>query len=80
MNKYSDYVGIDFPPKILEYLKVKFEIKGEENLPEDGRCIFVTNHPFGIIDGLIVLSVVGKRYGKLRIISNDYLKYFKNLL
>jgi len=75
----SDYVGVDFPPKVLEYLKVKFDIRGEENLPEDGRCIFVTNHPFGLIDGLIVLSIVGNQYGKLRIISNDYLKYVKNL-
>ena len=75
----SDYVGIDFPPKVLEYLKVKFDVEGEDNLPENGRCIFVTNHPFGLIDGLIVLTVVGKRYGSLRIISNDYLKYVKNL-
>jgi len=56
----SEYAGIDFPPKVLEYLKVKFEIIGDENLPEDGRCIFVTNHPYGLIDGLIVLTVVGK--------------------
>ncbi|MCD4746918.1 MAG: 1-acyl-sn-glycerol-3-phosphate acyltransferase [Bacteroidales bacterium] len=75
----SDYVGVDFPPKVLEYFNVKVDITGESNLPINGKCIFVSNHPFGLIDGLIILSIVGKRYGDLRIISNDYLKYVKNL-
>ena len=75
----SDYVGVDFPPKVLEYLNVKVDITGESNLPINGNCIFVSNHPFGLIDGLIILSIVGKKYGDLRIISNDYLKYVKNL-
>ena len=75
----SDYVGIDFPPKVLEYLNIKIKIKGKENLPNNGKCFFVANHPFGFIDGLILFSIVGEKYGDLRMISNDSLKYIDNL-
>ena len=75
----SDYVGIDFPPKVLEYLNIKIKIKGKENLPNNGKCFFVANHPFGFIDGLILFSIVGEKYGDLRMISNNSLKYIDNL-
>ncbi len=75
----ADYVGVDFPPKVLEYLNVKIDIIGERNLPENGRCIFVANHPFGFLDGLVLFSVIGKEYGDLRMIANDDLGYIDNL-
>ena len=75
----SDYIGVTFPPKVIEYLNIKIKIKGKENLPDNGKCFFVANHPFGFIDGLILLSIVGEKYGDLRMISNDSLKYIDNL-
>jgi len=75
----AEYVGVDFPPKVLEYLNVKIDIIGELNLPKDGRCIFVANHPFGFLDGLVLFSIVGKKYGDLRMITNDDLGYIDNL-
>ncbi len=75
----SDYIGVTFPPKVLKYLNIKIKIKGKENLPDNGKCFFVANHPFGFIDGLILFSIVGEKYGDLRMISNDSLKYIDNL-
>ena len=75
----ADYVGVDFPPKVLEYLNVKTKITGEWNLPKDGRCIFVANHPFGFLDGLVLFSIIGKEYGDLRMITNDDLGRIDNL-
>ncbi len=71
LNKYADYEGIDFLPKIIEELNLKIIIEGKENLPEDGRCFFVANHPFGFIDGLILTNIVGSKYGELRAIGNE---------
>ena len=75
----AEYVGVDFPPKVLEYLNVKIDITEEQNLPENGRCIFVANHPFGFLDGLALYTIVGEKYGDLRMISNDSLSYIDNL-
>ena len=38
-------VGVDFLEACMEFLDAKVEIKGLENLPENGKCTFVSNHP-----------------------------------
>ena len=35
-------VGVDFLEACMEFLDAKVEIKGLENLPENGKCTFVT--------------------------------------
>ncbi|RLD50651.1 MAG: glycerol acyltransferase [Bacteroidetes bacterium] len=79
INKYSDYEGVDFLPKVIEELNLKIEIEGKENLPDNGKCFFVANHPFGLIDGIILTNTVGEKYGKLKAIGNDAFKYIPNL-
>jgi len=71
LAKYSGSVGVDFLPKILEELNIVVEIKGFENLPKDGRCFFVANHPFGFADGLVLTSIVTKKYGMIKSIGNE---------
>ncbi len=71
LNKYSEYSGAEFLPKICEEFNLKLEIEGKENLPENGKCFFVANHPFGIIDGLILTHTVSQKYGTLKAIAND---------
>ena len=45
-------VGVDFLEACMEFLDAKVEIKGLENLPENGKCTFVSNHPLGGQDGV----------------------------
>ena len=78
-NKNSDYDGIDFMKKFLEELNIKIEIEGQENLPENGKCFFVANHPFGLLDGLILTNIVGNKYKQLKIIGNEVLMFIPNL-
>ena len=79
INKYSDYEGVDFLPKVIEELNLKIEIEGKENLPDNGKCFFVANHPFGLIDGIILTNTVGEKYGKLKAIGNEAFKFVPNL-
>lgn len=72
LTKYSHYEGIEFLSKIIEELNIKVEIDGIDNLPENGKCFFVANHPFGFIDGLILTYTIGKKYGDFRAIGNEY--------
>ncbi|MDY0279868.1 MAG: glycerol acyltransferase [Salinivirgaceae bacterium] len=71
INKYIDYVGIDFQPKIIEEFNLKIDVQGVGNLPESSRGFFASNHPFGILDGLILTYFVGQKYGDLKAIGND---------
>ncbi len=79
LTKYSDRIGVDFLPAMLEEFNLTLEIEGKENLPEDGRCIFVANHPFGIIDGLVITHTVSQKYGTVKGIGNDAFMFIPNL-
>ena len=79
IDKYHEYNGVDFLPKIIEELNIKIEIDAIENLPENGKCFFVANHLFGLLDGLIITSIVGNKYGQLKAIGNDAFMFVPNL-
>lgn len=71
LNKHSDSEGREFLIKIIEEYNIKIEVEGLENLPENGKCFFVANHPFGLLDGLILTYIVSGKYGSLKAIAND---------
>jgi putative hemolysin len=71
IDTYSAYEGVDLLPKLIEEFNIKIELEGKENLPDNGRCVFVANHPFGLLDGLILTNIVGEKYGNLKAIGNE---------
>lgn len=78
--RYGDRKGLDFSDAILEYLNVSYKVAGEENLPSpEGRYIFVSNHPLGGPDGIILISFLGTHYPELKFPVNDLLLNLKNL-
>ncbi|MEN6569252.1 MAG: 1-acyl-sn-glycerol-3-phosphate acyltransferase [Rikenellaceae bacterium] len=79
MNKYKDCIGQDFLPKVIDELNLKVEITGIENLPENSRCFFVANHPFGIVDGLILTYIITNKYGTVKAIANEAFMYIPQL-
>lgn len=80
IKTYGERKGLDFSDAILEYLNVSYRVTGEENLPApEGRYIFVSNHPLGGPDGIILISFLGTRYKKLKFPVNDLLLNLKNL-
>ncbi len=79
LDKYKEFEGVDFLPKIIEELNIKIVIEGKENLPDNGKCFFVANHPFGLLDGLILTFIVGNKYGQIKAIGNDAFMFVPNL-
>lgn len=79
LSGYANFEGVDFLPKIIDELNIKVEIVGKENLPENGRCFFVANHPFGFVDGLILTNTVANKYGDFRAIGNDVFRLIPHL-
>ena len=63
LTQSADKSGVDFLEACMEYLDIKLEVEGLENLPADGLCTFVSNHPLGGQDGVALGYVLGKHYG-----------------
>lgn len=77
----SEYEGCEFAQKLIEYLNVKCDINEEEleYIPKSGPFIIVSNHPYGAIDGMIMLSVIGKIRPDFKILTNFILSHIPNL-
>lgn len=75
LQRLGDKQGVEFAKGALEVLDDKIVVKGEENLPNDGRLYtFVSNHPLGGQDGLALGAVIGEHYqGKIKFLVNDLL-------
>ncbi len=73
--------GVDFCTGTMEYLGIRVDVEGKENLPmDDRRYIFVSNHPLGAIDGVTLGSVLGQAYdGKVVYLVNDLLMNLRGL-
>ena len=76
---FGNKMGLDFVKAVLEYFKVNIHVVGEENIPKEGRYIFVANHPLGGLDGLVFAYVVGKTHPDLQFLVNDILMNIENL-
>lgn len=71
--------GTEFHNNVIKELNLKIVIEGLENLPDNSKCIFASNHPYGIIDGMILTKTVGDKYGDFKAIGNDAFMLIPNL-
>lgn len=67
--------GSGFSKKLAGYLKLNVETCGLENVPEEGRYVFASNHPLGGLDGISLIGVLGGKYGddNVKFLVNDML-------
>ena len=79
IEKYKDCEGADFHRSIIKEFNLTVEVEGLENLPENRKCFFLSNHPFGIIDGLILTKTVIEKYGTFKAIGNESFRFVPNL-
>lgn len=80
LRKYPDLRGYDFIERVIsEELGCSASITGTENIPADGRpVIFVSNHPLGGLDGMIIAQLIHEtRQRPLKVIVNDLLMYIE---
>lgn len=77
LEDVGDMQGVPWLDAVMEFLDVKLEVQGLENLPDDAdgrRFTFVSNHPLGGPDGIALGQILGHRYnGRIRYLVNDLL-------
>lgn len=79
LSKNYQKQGIEFADSVLAELDIKFKIEGLDNIDKNGRYLFASNHPLGGPDGIILISIFGKEFGKIKFLVNDILMNIKNL-
>lgn len=73
--------GVEFVDHVLKQLKIHYEFDPDElkNIPAKGSFIVVSNHPYGGIDGLILLSLFLKARPDFKISANYLLQKIESL-
>lgn len=72
--------GVEFARFVLDDLGITVNVKGMHHLEDGKRYIIASNHPLGGLDGLALISLMGKHYdGQIRFLVNDLLMAVKPL-
>lgn len=80
LRSVGDKEGVPFLQECMKFLDTKLDVKGMENLPKEGWCTFVSNHPLGGQDGVALGYLLGTHYdGHIKYLVNDLLMNLKGL-
>ena len=63
----------------LLHFEIKYKVYCTENIPVNGRHIFVSNHPLGGLDGLVFIYELSKYFPEVKFPVNDILTSIDNL-
>jgi len=72
----SRFEGLAFINQALDIMQIKYEIIGEEisRIPANGPFITVSNHPFGGLEGLILIKFMSEIRPDFKIMANFLLQ------
>lgn len=72
-----DTPGVPFTTGLLRDLDITVEVRGQEVLDQlpAGAFITVSNHPFGALDGIMLINLVGQRRDDFKVMVNMILNY-----
>lgn len=69
--------GAAFVEALLSQLEIRVEVSDDDlrHLPEKGPFIVVSNHPFGFLDGVVMLHLM-RRHPDFKVMANFFLGEF----
>ena len=77
----ADYQNREFADHLLENMNVNIVVDPEQlaSIPKEGGFVVVSNHPFGGIEGVMLLSAIAKVRPDFKIMANFILSHIPNL-
>lgn len=77
----EEYLGVDFAHHILQDIGVNYTVIGSEIMEElpKGAFITISNHPYGSIDGIMLIDLIGRYRPDFKVLVNQFLGYIKRL-
>jgi putative hemolysin len=79
LRLYGHLKNAEFVSAGLKHFKINHSVSGTENIPSEGRYIFVSNHPLGGLDGLVFIYELSKYFKDIKFPVNDLLTNIENL-
>ena len=79
LYRHGHLAGKDFLEALVKEFQLDIDWVHAERLPASGRCIFVSNHPLGGLDGISLSYMLAECYGDVRYMVSDLLYYLKPL-
>lgn len=71
--------GLAFLHDLIRYLNISYSVQGLERLQQGERYLFVSNHPLGALDGVIIMSAIGSAFPNIKFPVNDFLLWLQPL-
>lgn len=67
--------GESFWDAAVRYLQLRVRVSGEplESLPASGPLVVVANHPYGVLDGIVISQLISRVRPDFRILTNNVL-------
>ncbi|MEE4178707.1 MAG: 1-acyl-sn-glycerol-3-phosphate acyltransferase [Bacteroides sp.] len=80
-DRSSHCSGADFAASILEDLKVNYILGNPERLKQlpEGAFITISNHPYGALDGVILIDLFGHLRADYKYMVNQFLALIKTM-
>ena len=80
-QKFSGLNKQDFSEKLLYSLGVSIlsADKVLKKIPKTGKCIVVCNHPYGMVEGVIIANLLTNYRNDTKVMANIALKVFKEI-
>ena len=80
-DRFSQFHGREFTTALLKEFNVKYDIieKELEYIPQEGPFIVVSNHPYGAIDGVILINIFSAARPDIKFLTNFILSLIPNL-
>ena len=77
----ADYQGPEFADHLLQNMNITIDVQPDqlENIPKEGGFVLVSNHPFGGIEGVMLLSAITKVRPDFKLMANFILSHIPNL-
>jgi putative hemolysin len=77
----SGFKGAEFAESILKHIGIEYEFSEEElqSIPKTEPFIVISNHPYGGIDGLILLALISKVRPDFKMMANYLLQQIEPL-
>ncbi len=79
LSKANGATGIDFVNIGVECLDLKRSVSGLENIPANGRFIFIANHPLGGLESLVMMQTISEKFDNFMFVVNDLLMFLEPL-
>ncbi|MCF8363142.1 MAG: lysophospholipid acyltransferase family protein [Prolixibacteraceae bacterium] len=80
-TELSKEEGIGFIDKLIESLDIKYEFDESQlkKIPEKGPFIVVSNHPYGGLDGILLIKIISAVRPDFKILANSFLQKIEPL-